>query len=134
MVIDRKDNKKKDQNIATTLTGGGHSGGNHSDMDLLKQGMMIRRLTPTECERLQGFPDGWTKYGRDEKKALKDNKGYYTKEIIWNFPILKYIKKTVRHKEPFVQISDTQRYKTLGNAVTVNVIKEIAKRLITNEI
>ncbi len=23
----------------------------------------IRRLTPTECERLQGFPDGWTKYG-----------------------------------------------------------------------
>ena len=23
----------------------------------------IRRLTPTECERLQGFPDGWTKDG-----------------------------------------------------------------------
>ena len=22
---------------------------------------VIRRLTPTECERLQGFPDGWTK-------------------------------------------------------------------------
>jgi len=44
----------------------------------------IRRLTPTECERLQGFPDGWT--------------------------------------EGF---SDTQRYKMMGNAVTVNVIKAV---------
>ena len=51
-------------------------------------GMRIRRLTPTECERLQGFPDGWTE-----------------------------------------GVSDTQRYKCLGNAVTVNVVYEIAKRL-----
>lgn len=48
----------------------------------------IRRLTPTECERLQGFPDGWTE-----------------------------------------GVSDTQRYKTLGNAVTVNVIQAIMERL-----
>jgi len=26
----------------------------------LRQAMSVRRLTPTECERLQGFPDGWT--------------------------------------------------------------------------
>jgi len=49
----------------------------------------IRRLTPTECERLQGFPDGWTE-----------------------------------------GISDTQRYKCLGNAVTTNVVCEIARRLL----
>lgn len=49
----------------------------------------IRRLTPLECERLQGFPDGWTS-----------------------------------------GISDTQRYKTLGNAVTVNVIRDIMERLL----
>jgi len=48
----------------------------------------IRRLTPTECERLQGFPDGWTE-----------------------------------------GISDTQRYKCLGNAVTTNVITEIGRKL-----
>ena len=48
----------------------------------------IRRLTPTECERLQGFPDGWTE-----------------------------------------GVSDTQRYKTLGNAVTVNVIKDVFSRI-----
>ena len=45
--------------------------------------MKIRRLTPIECERLQGFPDNWT-VG-----------------------------------------SDTQRYKQCGNAVTVNVIRDI---------
>ena len=44
----------------------------------------LRRLTPKECERLQGYPDDWTK-----------------------------------------GVSDTQRYKQLGNAVTVNVIEAI---------
>lgn len=52
------------------------------------QGVKIRRLTPTECERLQGFPDGWTEGA-----------------------------------------SDAQRYKCLGNAVTVNVITEIVRKI-----
>jgi len=52
------------------------------------KGSRIRRLTPTECERLQGFPDGWTE-----------------------------------------GVSDSQRYKCLGNAVTVKVIEAIAERL-----
>ncbi len=55
---------------------------------LLINEINIRRLTPIECERLQGFPDNWTE-----------------------------------------GISDTQRYKCLGNAVTTNVITEIGKRL-----
>ena len=53
-------------------------------------GYRVRRLTPVECERLQGFPDGWTEFGADG--------------------------------EP---ISNTQRYKCLGNAVTVNVVRDI---------
>ena len=55
----------------------------------------IRRLTPLECFRLQGFLDEW----------------YY---------------KLKEH------ISDTQLYRLAGNAVTVNVIKEIGRRLINN--
>jgi DNA (cytosine-5)-methyltransferase 1 len=51
-------------------------------------GTRIRRLTPLECERLQGFPDNWTK-----------------------------------------GISDTQRYKCVGNAVTVPVVEFIVKEL-----
>jgi DNA (cytosine-5)-methyltransferase 1 len=36
---------------------------------------IVRRLTPTECERLQGFPDGWTKYGHDSKE-ISDTRRY----------------------------------------------------------
>ena len=35
-----------------------NAGGNTAPS--LVQTMQVRRLTPTECERLQGFPDGWT--------------------------------------------------------------------------
>ena len=39
-------------------------------LDILKKAVqtvvyIIRRLTPVECERLQGYPDDWTKYGAD---------------------------------------------------------------------
>ena len=87
-IIDKKGKKKNNQDHASYLAGGAHSGGNHSDMDLLKKENRIRRLTPTECERLQGFPDGWT-----------DGQ------------------------------SNTQRYKQLGNAVSVPVIKAIMERI-----
>jgi len=76
--------------IIKCLTGGGHSGGHHSDMTIIRSGPAIRRLTPIECERLQGFPDNWTE-----------------------------------------GISDTQRYKCLGNAVSVPVIEFIAKHILT---
>lgn len=49
-----------DTAIARTLTAGGKSGGNHSGMTVIRQGDTDRRLTITEWERLQGFPDGWT--------------------------------------------------------------------------
>ena len=51
---------------------------------LIRTDNAYRQLTPLECERLQGFPDGWTK-----------------------------------------GISDVQRYKCLGNAVTVPVVEYI---------
>lgn len=54
----------------------------------------IRRLTPIECERLQDFPDDWTKYGENNEL-----------------------------------ISDSQRYKTLGNAVTVRVVEAIMQSI-----
>jgi DNA (cytosine-5)-methyltransferase 1 len=60
----------------------------HHNTLRVQEGMKIRRLTPIECERLQGFPDGWTE-----------------------------------------GVSDTQRYKQMGNAVTINVIQAIASKL-----
>tara|TARA_R110000787_G_scaffold74973_1_gene166310 strand:+ start:785 stop:1357 length:573 start_codon:yes stop_codon:yes gene_type:complete len=169
-IIDKLGNIKNKKN-ASTITGGAHSGGNHSDMDLLvtpvltpdrevkrqngrrfkepgdesftltgqdihgvmierkltqltsnmpdakrvydtgmartlkalggglgaKTGLyqtsktQIRRLTPTECSRLQGFPDFWTE-----------------------------------------GLSDSQRYKTLGNAVTTNVVTALLNKMFKN--
>ena len=57
----------------------------------------IRRLTPKECERLQGFPDDWTSEGIIDGEIVK--------------------------------MSDTQRYKQCGNAVTVDIVSLVAKRL-----
>lgn len=34
---------------------------------LTEQKSVVRRLTPMECERLQGMPDDWSKYGINEK-------------------------------------------------------------------
>lgn len=44
-----------------TSKGGGH-------LHMVKQGASIRKLTPTECERLQGFPDGWTEGFSDTQR------------------------------------------------------------------
>jgi DNA (cytosine-5)-methyltransferase 1 len=43
--------------------------------DLITNNYSVRRLTPLECERLQGFPDGWTEYGHDGKK-ISDSARY----------------------------------------------------------
>jgi len=61
---------------------------------------VVRRLTPLECERLQGFPDGWTDIGE-----WVDSKGK-------------------KHKE-----ADTPRYKALGNSIALPYWEWLAKRV-----
>jgi len=70
----------------------------HHNAASLFDGYRIRRLTPIECERLQGFPDNHTEYGSYEGEVKR--------------------------------MSNTQRYKQCGNAVTVDVVEEIARRLL----
>lgn len=53
----RKDNR------AGTLDANYYKGLANQERPGVKDGVRIRRLTPKECERLQGFPDDWTKYG-----------------------------------------------------------------------
>ena len=61
---------------------------------------IVRRLTPLECERLQGYPDGWTDIGE-----WIDSKGK-------------------KHKE-----ADSPRYKALGNSIALPPWKWVLKRL-----
>ena len=71
-------------------------------MDELKT--VVRRLTPMECERLQGYPDGWTDIGEWVDSTGK------------------------KHKD-----ADSPRYKALGNSIALPfwqwLIGRIAKRL-----
>ena len=63
-------------------------------------GMVVRRLTPMECERLQGFPDGWTDIGE-----WRDSMGKLRKP------------------------SDSPRYKALGNSIALPFWDFLAKRI-----
>ena len=67
--------------------------------NVLKE-IIVRRLTPLECERLQGFPDGWTDIG-----DYIDSKG----------------KK--KHT------ADTARYRALGNSIALPPWRWVLKRL-----
>ena len=51
----------------TNQTLGAHSANNES-IGTVFQSSTVRRLTPTECERLQGFPDGWTEGQADSHR------------------------------------------------------------------
>ena len=55
---------------------GGHGGGNPPAV--LRSPMIVRRLTPIECERLQGFPDDWTRipYRKKDSESCPDGPRY----------------------------------------------------------
>lgn len=61
-------------------------------------GYAVRRLTPTECERLQGMPDGWTEWG-------------------------------IRANGKRINLSDTARYKALGNGLAIPPFEWLMKRI-----
>ena len=63
------------------------------DVHGITDGYAIRRLTPTECERLQSFPDGWTKYGTFEgvPKEMKDSRRYKAMGNAVTTSVIKYL-------------------------------------------
>lgn len=88
----------------------------------------IRRLTPLECFRLQGFPDEifikGAYYLPEETLEIKSK--YPDK---YNSSMQKDEVQDFGNGEQIQRISDTQLYKLAGNSVTVNVVYEIAKKI-----
>lgn len=77
------------------------SGGQSLNLqNTIRTGMIVRRLTPMECERLQGYQDGWTDIGE-----WRDSKGKIRKP------------------------SDSPRYKALGNSIALPFWDFLAKRI-----
>ena len=83
------------ENICTTIQ---TKAGRATDTYIQVEKGVLRYLTENERERLQGFPDNWTKQGNFDGE-IKD-------------------------------ISATQRYKMLGNAVTVDVVKLVGSKIL----
>lgn len=87
--------------VCPTVTRRWGTGGNN--VPLVRKSYIVRRLTPLECERLQGYPDGWTALDHEDKP-----------------------------------VSDTQRYKALGNSFAVPnalfVISRCVKQLQKEEV
>lgn len=83
-----------------TLQAKSNGGTSYNLQNTVRTGMIARRLTPMECERLQGYPDGWTDIGE-----WMDSKGK-------------------RHKD-----ADSPRYKALGNSIALPFWDFLAKRI-----
>jgi DNA (cytosine-5)-methyltransferase 1 len=161
--------------ISKTLKCSGNGSGSQTGNYLINK--KVRRLTPTECERLQGFPENWTKNGVFKvPEATKKGYAEATKGDSINLTYLDANKRrgrvgkrlantldtgvqqytlqknSLRRLTPIEcerlqgfkddwtkpglfngnveELSDSQRYKLLGNAVSVPVVKEIALRLL----
>lgn len=100
--------KFREDDTFQTLSGHMGTGGGNVPMVLEEQGgklmdsinTVVRRLTPLECERLQGYPDGWTDIGE-----WIDTKGK-------------------KHKD-----ADSPRYKALGNSIALPFWQWMAERM-----
>jgi DNA (cytosine-5)-methyltransferase 1 len=69
-------NLRETEEMSGTLQAKSASGGYSLNyQNPVRNGFIVRRLTPVECERLQGYPDGWTEYGHDGK-PLSDTARY----------------------------------------------------------
>lgn len=83
-------NFTENEKINGTLQAKENGGSSINLNNIARINIIVRRLTPLECERLQGFPDGWT-----DISEWTDSKGK-------------------KHKA-----SDTPRYKALGNSIAI---------------
>lgn len=132
--VDKQGNKKADQNKAGCLTAGGHSGGNHSDMDIICVSQVGRRIdengirkdndkTIPAVQRLEPNEHGKTNCLTSVAKDNLLTDGYKLRRLT---------PRECGKLQTFIDseldvllnagISDTQLYKMFGNGWTVDVI------------
>ncbi|EEP4473341.1 Dam family site-specific DNA-(adenine-N6)-methyltransferase [Salmonella enterica subsp. enterica serovar Typhimurium] len=103
----------KTDNSAPTLTC------NHEAPIVLLGDGRMRRLTPVECERLQGFPDGHTLIPTEKRKKVSSDELAYLRK---NYPDLS-------EEEAAMLAADGPRYKAIGNSMAIPVMRWIGDRI-----
>jgi len=81
-------NQSINGDVTATLTAA--CGGSNTSGSKIMQDMVVRRLTPTECERLQGFPDGYTDIRLNDKKT-PDGPRYKAMGNSMAVPVMRWI-------------------------------------------
>lgn len=81
--------------------------------------MAVRRLTPIECERLQGFPDNHTLIPRDKRNQITADEYAY----------VRHHNPQITAEEAYRLAKDGPRYKAIGNSMAVPVMRWIGKRI-----
>ena len=103
----------------------------YKDAPIVNRGYTVRRLTPLECERLQGFPDGWTDIPGQTEATQEELEFWRDVWFTWDRTqaedpekvkprtdkaILKWLKNPT---------SDSAQYKALGNSVAVPCVEYV---------
>ena len=111
--------------------GGGY---NTNSNNVCRTMHIVRRLTPVECERLQGFPDNWSRIGLPEQVEVDDYEISYDDDLneikgakigshaeeVWY-----YTDKHGKRKK----VSDSARYRLQGNSIALPYWKFLLKRI-----
>jgi len=94
-------------------------GRNQGQENAIFRSMEVRRLTPVECERLQGFPDNHTFIPTQKRKKITADEYAYVRH---HFP-------EMTAEEAYKRAVDGPRYKAIGNSMAVPVMHWIGERI-----
>ncbi|MCE1279327.1 Dam family site-specific DNA-(adenine-N6)-methyltransferase [Enterobacter hormaechei] len=107
-----------DGQLSGPLSAGGGKPG--QGYPAIVNGMAVRRLTPLECERLQGFPDFHTLIPVNKRNKLIADELAYLRAYFPDMP----------EEEAHRLAADGPRYKAIGNSMAVPVMRWIGKRIL----
>lgn len=123
----------------------GHQGGVMTEQDISQMKYLVRRLTPVECERLMGLPDGWTipknlevtdalvEEFREKHDTFKRIMAEYENEPMPKPTSAAQVRKWLEKIANPDTCPDAPRYKACGNGWATNQPRWILTRLLTTE-
>ena len=103
-------NGTENTDVNGTLQAKANGGTSLNTNNVVRQKYLVRRLTPLECERLQGFPDGWTLIGEPVDSIQHEAGGEEYIETVYAY-------ENSAGKQ--LKTTDSARYKALGNSIAL---------------
>ena len=93
--VDYENNAHGPDDVTGPLLKGSPTGGGRPLPAIALHSMAVRRLTPVECERLQGFPDGYTNIPWRKKDESPDGPRYKALGNSWAVPVVAWLGKRI---------------------------------------